>query len=737
MYREHIRCRFQIIHWPQIIPPILFFISLALIAEIVFQVAQRNCYAHLATLSQSINCLSFGENMSALFVAFGFLLLGAIAWWIDRQILPAIFFLNITNILAVGIVSTDDEIYSRIFNILLAFCIPIALHFHLYLLKISFQFYRKYLLFTSYMLATLIALPFMLWTTASQANSFLYRSNIRIMLLLTCLIIAILCVHEYSKQDIVGVRGKIRLVTFGTIFAFTPLLLLSVLPELLSGTIHVSYSLTFPGLLFSPLTYIYTLVRHRFTTLETLINRIVIYYMLVVLLAGIYLIAIPILSHSTETTIMFSKINVLLNMTLLLMLSLLYTGMRHLADWVLYGGEINYLKIQEELSAAFSLALDKKTLQQLLLQELPTMLYLEGAMLFLCNEKDVLYLAGIEGFSKLEEDTPIQLTYRPLIAYLENEASPMPAQTLARMFAKEIKEPTQRFLFSMNTVSYWMPLISGRRIQGILLLGTRKSGDYLTANDIYLLKTLVHSTGIAANNIRLIEQAAQYQQDLIKAQQQIAINREQDQRRIAYELHDNTIQQIIGINFQLAELQRHQQNEIQQEKIDQIRTELLNVSVELRRIISELCPAGLTELGLTHALQGYLARLKRTNSMKLPVIESNLTEGTLDIDIPEPIAICLFRVSQEAIQNVIKHAYATAILLNLQMTHEEITLTIRDNGCGFKVPRPLTTLVQEEHYGLVSMSERVHWSKGTFSVDSAPGIGTVIEVVIPMAGRAE
>lgn len=734
--QECIRYRVSRIHWLQTVVIILFLIALGFTAWAVGTIGRRSCRSMLTILSESDICPSLLEDLSSVSVAICFLSLSFILWRIGRQLLPTIFFLNIASILSIGVVTLDNDVASWIFNALLAFFAPLTIHFHLNLLQLPFRSYRKLITISFYGLATLLAVPFILWIATTQENfrySYLFRWNTRFSVFIAFLIVIVFCIVEYRNRNLLSVRGKIRLVTFGTIFAFIPMLLLSMLPELLSGTIYVPYALTFPGLLFSPLTYIYLLLRNKLIAFEELINQIVIYYMLVILLAGIYLIAISIADAYTETATALSTANISLNVILLLSFPVLYTGLHRLTNWVLYGGEINYIQIQEELSESLSLVLDQRTLKQLLLHELPARLYLEGAILFLCDETNELKLLGTKGFPILEKSTSSRLTNHLLINYLEREARPIHALTLARTLAREIHEQTEQFLFSINTISYWVPLISNHCLQGVLLLSTRHSSDFLSVNDERLLRTLAHSGGIAAYNTRLINQAAQHQQDLTKAHQQILFNREQDQQRIAHELHDNAVQQIIGISYQLTELRRQttQDKKISSEYIENIRSELLNVSAGLRQIIGELRPAGLKELGITNALQGYLARLKRLRS-DIPDIELNIDEDT--IGIPEPIAICVFRVTQESIQNAIKHAHATIITLSLRIKPEKILLTVKDNGCGFNIPNPISELAQKEHYGLVSMSERVQLVRGTFSITSTCGIGTIVKVMIPIDG---
>ncbi|MEZ4706721.1 MAG: histidine kinase [Caldilineaceae bacterium] len=734
--QDYIKHRLQGIDWLQIIFVTLFLITATLTIWAAYEIQLRACRINPTIASENIDCPTILEDLSPLAVAIGFILLSVVPWLVDRQFLPTIYFMHIASILAVGIGTLDNnnDITSRLFNILLAFFAPTTFHIHLHLLLLSVKSYRKFILISLYGLAVLVALPFFLWTTAIQDSlgyTYVFRRNIRIVVLVAFLIVIIVGIFEYRNRHLLSVRGKIRLITFGTVFAFIPMLLLSMLPEILSGSIYVPYTMTFPGLLFSPLTYIYSIFRHKFVAIENFINRAVIYYMLVILLIGIYIIAINVFNSFTSIAVTLSISNITLNILLLLSFPLLYTGLLRFTNWVLYGGEINYTRIQEELSESLSLILDQKQLKLLMLEEVPSRLRLTGGFLFLLNDADELHCVGTKGFSVPEEYSDLQLTNSPLIDYMEKQAKPIHAQMLSRMFARQVQDEPEEFLFSIKTLSYWVPLISGNILQGVLILSIRQDSDFLTAHDFQILKILTHASGIAAYNTRLIKQAAQHQKDLTKAHQQILINREHDQQRIAHELHDNAVQQIIGVSYQLTALHRRavQREEISSESIEIIRSELSAVSASLREVIGELRPAGLKELGITNALQGYLARLKRIKN-NIPTIEVALDEDTSELS--ESLSVCLFRVTQESVQNAIKHAYATTITIALRIRRGKARLTIRDNGCGFKVPVPLSELAQRDHYGLVNMSERVHLVNGTFEVTSAPGIGTSVKVVIPI-----
>ncbi len=152
---------------------------------------------------------------------------------------------------------------------------------------------------------------------------------------------------------------------------------------------------------------------------------------------------------------------------------------------------------------------------------------------------------------------------------------------------------------------------------------------------------------------------------------------------------------------------------------------------QLRSLIGELRPAGLEELGLTIALEGYIARLTREGGPAMPQIELDLDE--IDTTLPQPIALCLFRASQEVLRNSLKHANAQRIAIKLRLFADRVVLDATDDGSGFRVPARLSELALADHFGLVGIAERVAAAGGQCTIRSRPAHGTRITVRIPLS----
>jgi signal transduction histidine kinase len=155
---------------------------------------------------------------------------------------------------------------------------------------------------------------------------------------------------------------------------------------------------------------------------------------------------------------------------------------------------------------------------------------------------------------------------------------------------------------------------------------------------------------------------------------------------------------------------------------------IADVVRQLRGLITELRPTGLEERGLPRALENYVAGLHLTGGAP---------EVALDVDLnlerlaPE-VALCLFRVAQEAVRNALAHAQSRRVVVRARLRSPAVILRVGDDGCGFEVPERLGALAAEGHFGLVGMTERVASAGGRLRVRSRPGKGTTVTVWMPV-----
>ncbi len=739
---QKVRGIFSSSNWRHVWPASLALFSLSLIIWAGVAIWQRPCRASAGiTLVSSPACPSLLLDLEPLLIGLGFWAVGLVIWIAGQRSPTVEPFLLGAGALATGLLSAlGSDGGGRLFYLLLAWLAPLTFHFHYTLLNRPPRRVGRIVLGALYSLASAWSPPFLFWTIAAlqQRGWFVVlRMGVRLGLVLALALAMLLLLRDYQRGASVATRRRIRLVTFGTLFAIAPVLLLSLLPDTLGAPAHVFYELTLPWLLLSPLAYLYSLFRHRLVKAEVALNRAAVYYLLVTLLLGIYLAAAALLNRLTTNPASYWPLgSAVLSVGLLLLFVPLRRGLQWLMIWILYGGEIRYAGVVGRLAESLALTLDRETLRRLLTDELASAMRLSRIALWL-KEDDVLVLLGAVGFEPGSlADGRLPGDGR-MAAYLEAVTGPVADAQMRRALAQATLNEQEMALLSLTGIAFWLPLVSSGMLQGVLLIGPRSEDDSFTVEDEHILATLAHQSGIAAHNVRLMEQVQAARQELARAHQQLLVGREQEQRRLAQELHDNALQQLLNINRELGVLWRTGSSRqaldaqrVQSPAPDMIRQELLDVVAQLRGLVSELRPAGLEELGLTNALQGYVARLVREGGPNMPKIELNMDQ--VSTTLPQPVATCLFRVGQEALRNALKHAQARHITLNLRLLPGEVALSVRDDGCGFRVPARLSELTRADHFGLVGIAERVSLTGGQLTLRSQPRLGTEVTVRIPL-----
>jgi signal transduction histidine kinase len=695
--------------------------------------------------ADSSKCPPLLLDMMPLVVALGFWTAGLVIWFTGHQSLTIGVFLLGAGVLATGKLSSmGSDAGGRLFYLLLAWLAPWSLQFHLQLLDRTPGRFEQVVLKILHGLAAVWSLPFLLWrvTSLQQRGWFtVLRLGVRLTFVLSAVVTVVVLIRGYRKQASSVARRHIRLIFFGTFLAFVPLILFYLLPDAL-GLPELPYEWVLPGLLLVPLTYVYSLLRHRLIAAEVALRRVATYYLLTVLVLGVCLSVLGALTLVTAgLTIHLEQVGLsfLLGVGLLLLFAPLRQGVERLTNWVWYGRDVTYVGLVEQLVESLSVTLDRETLRHLLIEELASAMHLSKGALLLKDQDDRLTLLGYIGFD-LQDVAACQWPGDDhLTAYLQMAARPVTHKQVRQALAGVACYPGERAWLSRSDVAFWLPLVSGGVLQGLLLIGSRQESNPFTAADEHALTTLAHQSGIAAHNVRLIEQVQAGRQELARTHQQLLVGREQERRRLAHDLHDGVVQQLIGISYQLAEERRRaasgsesgftQRPEEVASTLEAIRQEMLGVVTQLRGMISELRPAGLEELGLTTALEGYVAHLRRDGGQ---AVEIHLDMDDSEIVVQESISICLFRVAQEALRNALKHACAKHVTVSLRLLPDTAILCVQDDGCGFRMPSRLSQLTQTNHFGLVGMSERVTWAGGQLSICSQPGEGTKVQAEIPL-----
>lgn len=221
------------------------------------------------------------------------------------------------------------------------------------------------------------------------------------------------------------------------------------------------------------------------------------------------------------------------------------------------------------------------------------------------------------------------------------------------------------------------------------------------------------------------EQLRRSHQQLRELSASLQAVREEERTRIARELHDELGQQLTGLKMDLswmASKLREDQTNLA-DKINGMKR-LVDATVgSVRRIASELRPLMLDDLGLVPAVEWLVTEFSRKTG-----IEVNLDFETRDLPLGDSVATSVFRILQESLTNVVRHAEATQVRVSLAYASEHLVLRVQDNGKGMAPNAQYKT----RSYGLIGIRERAHMLGGDAQISSRQGEGTTIEITLPM-----
>lgn len=199
---------------------------------------------------------------------------------------------------------------------------------------------------------------------------------------------------------------------------------------------------------------------------------------------------------------------------------------------------------------------------------------------------------------------------------------------------------------------------------------------------------------------------------------------EEERRRLARELHDDTVQSLIALSqrIQLAQMTPEAPPEL--EKLRQMTLQIIN---DVRRLMQALRPSYLEDLGLLPTLEILLADMEASHDL-----ETRLTVGGEARRLPAEAELVFYRVAQEALTNVVRHAQATYVVVHVRFLAEVTTLTIQDDGNGFTPPTTQSAFAEQGHFGLLGIYERAELLGAQATVSSSPDVGTTVAIVLPV-----
>ncbi|WP_078543831.1 sensor histidine kinase [Litchfieldia alkalitelluris] len=254
------------------------------------------------------------------------------------------------------------------------------------------------------------------------------------------------------------------------------------------------------------------------------------------------------------------------------------------------------------------------------------------------------------------------------------------------------------------------------------LIGVRETidrADHLVSQISVVLNYLNSDIRQMGEIIESAKQKQEFGLKIIEAQ-------EEERKRLSREIHDGPAQMLANVMMRsqlIDKVFRERGSEEAMKEISDLRTMVRSALYEVRRIIYDLRPMALDDLGLVPTLKKYLETIEEyNNSTKIIFVNLGLEKRLL-----LKYEVALFRLVQEAVQNALKHANAKEIFVKIQIAKTNVTVIIKDNGRGFDVNEK-----KEKSFGLMGMRERVELLEGHMTIDTNIGGGTIIMIQVPI-----
>ena len=267
-----------------------------------------------------------------------------------------------------------------------------------------------------------------------------------------------------------------------------------------------------------------------------------------------------------------------------------------------------------------------------------------------------------------------------------------------------------------------IPLVYQQEPVGELVLAPRIPGESLDAADQRLLHDLARQVNVAVHAVRLTADLHRLTLDLQHSRERLVSAREEERRRLRRDLHDGLGPRLASLTLKLETARnRLAHDPLADSLLSDLITRTQEAVVDVRRLVNALRPPALDELGLLAALDEQILQYSDLGNQALHIS----LEAPEDLPpLSAAVEVAVFRIAQEALTNVVRHAQARRCVVSLTLGVRELELTITDNGRGLPA-------IQGTGVGLASMRERAEELGGTWEIESPPTGGTCVRVRLP------
>ncbi len=532
-------------------------------------------------------------------------------------------------------------------------------------------------------------------------------------------------------------RAELFVIAATVFLTIVPFLLLSWLPSLIFGAnspqIDSIYLLGLFVLL--PFGFAYAIVQYQSFGIRNFLQRRLAYFLIAF---GIFLFYAGVLvevfaNYRFLQDSLPLELAVFLGLSLLipLALNLLQARLQKFIDRVLFHDVYDYQTVMQNLTLELTQIQTLEEVSKTVLNRLNSLLNLGFASLVLYQQPKT-------------DPAPGQVYYQKTLRHTDQS---YPGLQVQIPVAATLRLPSPDRLHVVWNETGEQPLVAievpvKSFYTAVLSLGAKLSEESINQADVALIETLSGLLQVKLENALLIDELEHKVEQLElstdelrrnKDELQIANERvlqisEEERIGLARELHDDPLQKLMLVlrQFDL----RDETVTTREQFVWQINQEVSNT---LRTICFNLRPPILDDLGLIPTLESLTLQI-RSNAPSLEV-ELSVEPALENQRLSPEVEVVLYRVAQEALQNILKHAHAQQVKIELYQQDGALVLAIEDNGQGFQAPIDPNRLLRQGHLGLVGMYERLSSIGGKLEIRSRPGQGTHLEAIVESPGR--
>lgn len=544
-------------------------------------------------------------------------------------------------------------------------------------------------------------------------------------LVLSFLIVLFLWSRSFFHATSANEREQAGIMALFGILGFSPLMVFSIIPHILMGSTLIPYDISLAGLIVLPIGYSYA-IHHYKIGMDRTLHRGATFVLVLMVMAGLFTISFSLEQKFLGNLIAFHPIwELITTLTLAVTFRLVYDRLTIFTEKLLYGNWYDFRSIVHTVSNTLkATGTDPKSIAAAICQMIGRSMQLEYAALFLYDGEYIAYEVGKD----------MQMSQQPIeiLDCLYEEIQ----ETML-----EMTEANQELIFGSlaelgvndsslrERVQFVVPIGDSQNKLGVFILGNKLGRGILTTTDWEILDAVMQQAKTGIENARLIQELQEHALVIRSMHRKVGITREDEQKRVARDLHDIVVQALIGLKFSVENLRSAKADaeawENTQRKIQQI-------VADTRQICSNLRLTSLEKEGLIATLRSFTQQLNQQTPFHVHLYVS----GNENQVISEEVGLTLFRFFNECISNIQKHAQADRVIIQIDIQPEELKMVIQDNGRGFQVPSRLDALAFEQHFGLVGQQELLAMIDGSLQIFSAPGEGSCISARVPLLVKA-